>query len=290
MNPKILSNGHFSCLDHLAGSPIKCDVQPMHFKKPLFYSFLIHLIVILSLIVGVYRPDQRPLKEFNYLVVDLGSLINAEPKGPEKGLSGIQIFEFGVSGSIPELELAALPKKKISSNLPVADPEEFSKALAEGPVAEDRKEENPPVFHEALKPGENPLEAIKESLDRQIQMGQYRFMMRLNPQIAAVGVKHFYNNVHEHVLRLLQRSFSEETIENLLEKAASVEIFYDEDGGLQRVAITSESDHDLADLLNEKIQWNSVAPPAKFGLPNKAVKLHIGIDHNGKFDLNVNLL
>jgi len=114
--------------------------------------------------------------------------------------------------------------------------------------------------------------------------------MPVNPPVPAAGLKLYYESVNAHVLSLLQGSLSEDFRPTLTGRMAFVEIFYTERGGVQKISSTSDSDPDFAALLKEKIRWDSLASPAKFGLPNRAVKLRIDLDERGRFKLNLKLL
>jgi hypothetical protein len=262
----------------------------LNLKKPLLYSFAIHFIVILSLILGVYRPDKRPIKEMNYWVVDLVPLINAEPKGVQTSSPESQKFAALAEPPNPKSDVQTSAREEPFPVEVALDPPEPPELLADNLFLGVPNEANRTPSPEALRQAENPLVGMKESLGKQTQMGQYRFMMGTNSQMAAVGIKHFCKNVNQHVLSLLRRSISDEARSALLQKTACVEISYNEEGRIQKISTTSDSDPNFADILKDKIEWNSLSSPAKFGLPHKAVKLRVGIGPDGEFNLNLDLL
>jgi hypothetical protein len=155
-------------------------------------------------------------------------------------------------------------------------------------LTEDKNMPSPRL--EISERAENPLGRVEETLRQQVQRGPDHYRMRIKAHLAAIGVKHFCQNANQHLLSLLQRSISQEAMSPFLQKTACLEIFYDQEGGLQKISTTSDSDPDFAALLKDKIQWDSLSSPGKYGLPHKAVKIHIGIGPDGQFNLQLDPL
>ena len=241
----------------------------MALRKSLFYSFFIHLGLVLLLVYATHRPDHRPVRVVDHWVVDLVTAANAGPKEAKEPLLKNRIFEKKRNPT-PIIQRLKDPPEEIlppSADLDSPSPEKET-ALRLDEI------------------GQN----IGEYSTRQTQMGQYRLVMKLNNQVSAAGLKRFYLSTHEHLEKLLLTSLPEEVRNGAPPKVALVEISYQEDGGVGQVLVNSESDREFDGLLKEKIPWHSLTPPVKFGLPNKTVKLQIRIEDQGKIILNVALL
>jgi len=243
----------------------------LNFKTALFFSFLVHL-VFLAIILGLAKSGKGAVKEANYLVVNFIPRIEVEglkKETPLKVPSKSQGEATAVNFSTPE-------SKSPESNL--------NKDLMKTPVTESQ------ISPTSLVNEQNPGQAPKEIIKIQPAGRQYHFPLRTNSPPAAIGLKHFYLNINEKVIRLLQDCLSLETSGAPQEKQASVKVSFTETGVLQSVTITPDSDEDLARHLQDKIPWSSLNPPWQFGLPNKEVELKIQIDSQGNIKVNTTLL
>lgn len=131
---------------------------------------------------------------------------------------------------------------------------------------------------------------MDEYAGKQVQRWQYRFMMNINDQMTAIKVRYFYKDVRNSVKGLLYAAIPEEIMETLDGTEASVEISYREDGRIEDVSVSSDSDNEFADILKHKIQWDSVPSPARYALLNKGMKLKIYVNSRGKVNVNLELL
>ncbi len=258
---------------------------PFNLKATLFFSFLLHFIIVAGLVIGAYRQDKRPVKEVAYWVVNLVTLVNAETRGSEKGSSKTTMPEGLRKAANLKLEKEPIAKE----TTPRPKPEEGStvaKEVAGEPTDIPQAPPPLPVSH----PGENSLKLMQDAVSSQVQAGQYRFVMKMPDQMMAFKFKHFQKSVRDQAAALLKTSLSDETMGRLLKQRAAVEIYYLEDGSLQNVSFTQDSDQDLVSFMQEKISWHSLSPPAGFALPNKAMRLRIGINDQGQINVGVELL
>lgn len=218
-------------------------------KASFFYSALIHL-VILSLLLGVmYQPDKRPIREVNYWVVNLVTALKEEPKGPTTISPEDQKLPTGAILPGPMKAAPASQVRNFSWN--------ESALFQEFPgVSEPLPEQSSQQTQPALTPLEgkkieNPGQVMQASADKQIQMGQYLFGMKMGDQMMPLKIKYFQKNLRDHVFALLRTTISEEMMRPLQNQSALVEISYREDGSLQDILLSSDSHTDLADLIKD---------------------------------------
>ncbi|MEW6674557.1 MAG: hypothetical protein AB1348_00805 [Nitrospirota bacterium] len=148
---------------------------------------------------------------------------------------------------------------------------------------------------DVVPPSSDPSQEAKNILktmgdETQVQRWQYRFMMNINDQMTGIKMRYFYKNVRNSVEGLLYATIPEKIIEALNGKSASVEISYYEDGRIENVSVSSDSDNEFADILKHKIQWDSVPSPARYALLNKGMKLRIYVNSRGKVNVDLELL
>lgn len=135
-----------------------------------------------------------------------------------------------------------------------------------------------------------PSDEMDEYAGKQVQRWQYRFIMNINDQMTGIKMRYFYKNVRNSVKELLYTTIPEEIMKTLDGTEASVEISYHEDGRIEDVSVSSDSDNEFADILKHKIRWDSVPSPARYALLNKGMKLKIYVNNRGKVNVNLELL
>lgn len=248
------------------------------------FSLLIHGLILLGLIPLFFKADQRPIKEVTYWVVDLVNLKNDEIQRPQEKAQNSRDTKAWMSPSNPDTEAQVGRGEKVSPDeILLAQPEK-AQSVSANLDADVHPETAPaPVLDELPEKTTDPM-------DKQVQGAPYRFLMKINLPINAAGIKLFFKNANENMLRLVNDSLAGEILNTLQDKEASVTIFFNEGGGIQKVSITPDSDDDLAFILKDNISWNSVTPPAKFGLPNKGIKFTIHVTGQGKVLVNTTLL
>jgi len=230
------------------------------FQASIFYSLLIHLLVLLSLIVGVYRPDRRPIKEVDYWVVNLVPDINAEPRGLKK---------------VPPKDILS----KVKAPLPLSSP------AAE--IQAPRKMEVPSEVEDQVAAS---FQGMTDSLENHVQSEQYIFRMKMNDPMLGMKIIYFQKSTHAYFQGLLHSSLSQEILRTLHGKWASANLSYLEDGRIQEVSFSPDSDLDLAQILKEKIPWHSLSAPRKFSLPHRTIKVSLAINDQGNFQVWVEVL
>jgi len=247
-------------------------------------SFLLHLLIGGTLLIGTYRQDKRPVKEVGYWVVDLVPLVNAEPRSTEKGPSKTLLKN-------DRTEIARAPQKEplVAKNLPQSEPLKAPAPVANIEAEQGDIPQTPPPA--PVDPAwENSLKLMQDSLSNQIQAGQYRLVMKMPDQMMAARFFQFQKTVREQVAAQLRTSLTEEDMDRLLGKKAGVEISYSQDGNVEKVSYAQDSDPDLLALLQEKNDWNSLPSPTKYSFGSKALKLSIRINEQGKIHVGVELL
>ena len=259
------------------------------YARPVLYSLLIHSIILLLLLAFLYQPDRRPVKEVSHWVVNLVSTIKDAPKGPQTVLAE----EFhAVPGPIqPASELPAPPSVEVKSALedgllPLQESHLDSLAVPDSPSAEF-----PPAASPAEeKRAEEPVVAMQQSADQQLQTGQYLFRMRMGDRMIGMKIKYFQQTSSTHLSGLIQSAIPDDLRKTLQGKSTVIRILYQEDGTLQEILFDSGSEDLFIQILKDGIQWDSLNAPRKFGLPFREMKARIGIDAQGKPSSRITLL
>ena len=218
-------------------------------KAPFFFSALIHL-VIFSLLLGVmYQPDKRPIREMNYWAVNLVTALKEEPKGPQSGSTEDQKLPAGAILPAPVKADPVVQEKKISWNesAPLQEVPEASEPL---PESSDQQTQ-PTLPSPEVKKIEHSFQIMQESVNQQVQAGQYLFGIKMGDQMIPLRIKYFQKNVKDHVFALLRTTISEEMTRTLQDQSALIEISYHEDGSLQNILFSPDSHGDLPDLIKD---------------------------------------
>jgi len=260
------------------------------YGAPLFGSLFIHSVILLLLLAVMHQPDRRPVKEVNHWVINLVSAVKEVPQGPQTVLPEESHFLAGPIRSIPHPQPPVSTAKK-------ALPDDRSLDFHESPPA-------PSVFPErpALEPFPSPfplegkdvegaLLAMQESANQQMQMGQYIFRMRMGDRMVGVKMKYFQQNAGATLNGLIGDALPLETLKGFQGKSITLRILYREDGTLQDISVEPASEGvDLAQILKEKIPWETMNSPRKFGLPFQELKVRVSIDPEGKPLSRISLL
>jgi hypothetical protein len=241
------------------------------FQMPFIYSFVIHFILILSFMVAVHKPDTRPVKEVNYWVVNLITDRKLEPKGEKKE-----------SRPIPN---PAAGKKEVSiAQIPSAR-KEFSKLPFDQPVSDDFQDKKHLINPEAKRQEGKAVPAMQPAAN-QNQVGQYSFGIRMGDPMILRKIKLYRTNL-EGTFKVL---IAEKIPATFSEKVAAVEVSFQDDGSFANIVWTPDSNHELINFLQNKMEWPSLPSPNKFGLPNKAIRLQFHIDPQGTVQVNSAIL
>lgn len=256
-------------------------------KAPFFYSALFHLFIF-SLLLGVmYQPDKRPIREMNYWVVNLVPALKEEPKGLKAGSTEDWKLPNGAILPAPVKAAPAPHEKKFSWNESAPLPE-FPRASE--PVAEQSDQQTQPALTSPeVKKVEYSFQIMQESVNHQVQEGQYLFAMKMADQMIPFKIRYFQKNVRDHVFALLRTTISEERTRTLQDQSALLEISYHEDGSVQDILLSPGSHGDLADLIKD-LEWKSLSSPIKFGLSFKIVKIRIAVDSHNRINVNLSSL
>jgi len=256
-------------------------------KAPFFLSALIHL-VIFSLLLGVmYQPDKRPIRQVNYWVVNLVTALKEEPKGPKSVSTEDQKLPAGAILPSP-VKAAPVPREKKISWNESAPLQEFPEASEPLPEQSDQQTQ-PPLTSPEVKKVEHSFQVMQESVNHQVQAGQYLFGMKMGDQMMPLKIKYFQKNVKDHVFALLRTTISEEMTRTMQDHSALIEISYHEDGSVQNILLSPDSHGDLADLIKD-LEWKSLTSPIRFGLPFKVVKIRIAVDSQNRINVNLSSL
>ena len=252
------------------------------YGAPLFGSLFIHLAIFLLLLAVMHPPDRRPVKEVSHWVINLVSSVKEGPQGPQTVLPEESHTLAGPVQSTPQPEPPASTAKK---TLPPGHFLDFH----ESPPSPSGSPENPTVesFPAASPHGgkevEGALLAMQESAHQQMQMGQYLFRMRMGNRMVGVKMKYFQQNAGATLNGLIDNTLPLETRKGFQGKSITLRILYREDGTLQEISFDSASENvDLAQVLKEKVPWETLTTPRQFGLPFQELRVRVSIDPEGK--------
>ena len=120
-------------------------------------------------------------------------------------------------------------------------------------------------------------------------MRQYLFGMRMSDQMMPLKIRYFQKNLKDHVSALLRTTISEEMTRTLQDQSALLEIYYHEDGSVQNILLSPDSQGDLANLIKD-LEWKSLSSPVIFGLSFKVVKIRIAVDSQTRINVNLSSL
>jgi hypothetical protein len=256
-------------------------------KAPFFFSALIHLVA-LSLLLGVmYQPDKKPITKVNHWVVNLVTALKEEPKGPKSVTTEDRKLPAGAILP-PPAKAAPVPREKKISWNESAPLQEFPEASEPLPERSEQQTRPTPASPE-VKKVEHSFQIMQESVNNQVQAGQYLFGMKMGDQMMPLKIKYFQKNVKDHVFALLRTTISEEMTRTLQDQSALIEISYHEDGSVQNILFSSDSHGDLPDLIKD-VEWKSLTSPIQFGLPFKVVKIRIAVDSQNRINVNLSSL
>ena len=259
------------------------------YAGPLLYSLIIHSIILLSLLVVLYQPDRRPVKEVSHWVVNLVSAIKEGPTGPQTVLPQEPHAFAGPIQPIPKPEappsmgLKSIPEDGLLSlqefplnSLAVPDSPAAEFSMPASPVEEKRAEE--------------VVVAMRQPADQLSQTGQYLFRMGMGDRMTGVKMKYFQQTATAHLTGLIQSAIPEDLRKTLQGKSTVVRILYQEDGTLQEILFDDRSEDPLIQTLKDGIKWDALNTPRKFGLPFREMQVRIAIDPEGKPSSRITLL
>lgn len=265
------------------------------FRQSFFFSLLIHLTLFLALLWGFSQTDKRPIHSVNYWVVNLITEWNAEPKGVRSGNIEGATLALPKKQEKPKPDPApTIPHEIPLSLVATVDTETFV-IPEENTLALRRAEEDPsPTIQPILPPSgiemENALKVMKDTMNREIQLGQVLFSMRMQDQVAGLKIKYFQRNTRIYLENTLQGAIAEEERIALQGKSASAKISFSENGIPPEIAILKESDPTLAAILNERIDWRTVSSPSSYALPHKSLNVRVAVSDTGNITVRVELL
>lgn len=142
----------------------------------------------------------------------------------------------------------------------------------------------------ALPVGKRDIEAFSEHAPKQIQAWRHQFMMNVEAQLYAVKARNYYKSVAKSLKGSLASAIAAPRLQDMHNQSAVVEIVLQQDGTIEDVLVDSETDNELSEALAEKVDWNAMPLPSRFGLAEKVVKLSVVVDETGKILVNPELL
>lgn len=142
----------------------------------------------------------------------------------------------------------------------------------------------------SLPVGKSDVHAFTEYAPKQIQAWRHQFMMNVEAQLHAVKARNYYKSVAKSLRGTLASAIAEGRLQEMHEQSAVVEIALQQDGTIEDVLVDSEIDNDLSEALVEKVDWNAMPLPSRFGLAERVVKLTVTVDETGKILVNPELL
>jgi hypothetical protein len=238
----------------------------------------------------MHQPDRRPVKEVSHWVINLVSAVKEGPQGPRTVLPEESHALAGPVRSTPHSQPPVSAAKKAIPDDRFLDFHESPPApsvFPESPILESFPSASPQEGKEA----KGVLLAMQESANQQTQMGQYIFRMRMGDRMAGVKMKYFQQNAGATLNGLIGNTLPLETLKGFQGKSIILRILYREDGTLQEISFDSASEGvDLAQVLKEKIPWEILTSPRKFGLPFQELKVRVSIDPEGKPLSRISLL
>jgi hypothetical protein len=109
--------------------------------------------------------------------------------------------------------------------------------------------------------------------------------MRMGNELTGAKIKYFYKNLREQV-SLLFRPSGAGSAEILEGGATSLDVFYREDGEVERISYSPGFEGTATGLL-DRPEWKKLPSPVKFGLPFKSVRLRIALDSAGQVNVGI---
>jgi hypothetical protein len=284
-------NASFSLASDPSPGPLNLRrTLPGKYGAALLYSLFIHLLILLVLLAVMHRPDRRPVKEVSHWVINLVSALKEGPQGPQTVLPEESHILAGPVQALSHREPPVVAAQKIPPEDRFLDSQESPPAPSVFPERPALEPFPPPPPWEG-KDVEGVLLAMQESASQQMQMGQYIFRMRMGDRVAGVKMKYFQQNAGTILNGLIGSVLPLETLKGFQGKSIILRILYREDGSLQEISFDSLSEGvDLAQILKEKIPWETLTSPRKFGLPFQELKVRISIDPEGKPLSRISLL
>ena len=142
----------------------------------------------------------------------------------------------------------------------------------------------------SLPVGKSDVQAFTEHAPKQIQAWRHQFMMNMEGQLYAIKARNYYKSVTKSLRSSLASTLTAERLQDMHNQSAVVEIALQQDGAIEDVLVDSEADNELLDVLVEKLDWNRLPLPSRFGLEGRVVKLTVTVDETGKILVNPELL
>jgi len=233
----------------------------------------------------MHQPDRRPVKEVSQWVINL---VSPQKEGPKGGKTLLPEESHALAGPIEAIPHP--PQQTSAENRPLYD--DPSPDAYESPLPEQNfPEPSPAAFPQEGEKVEGALLAMQESSSQQMQMGQYLFRMRMGDRMVGVKMKYFQQTAGAALDHLIGDALPEEVLKDLKGKSITLRISYREDGTLDHISVDAASEEiDLARVLKEKIPWETLNSPRKFGLPFQELKVRIQVDAEGKPLSRISLL
>lgn len=259
------------------------------YAVPVFSSLFIHSVILLFLLMVLYQPERRPVKEVSHSVINLVSTIKEGPKGSPSVLPEETHAISGPVQPTPEPPAPVSASEKISADGSLSS---FQESPPDSVAVPDSLlDEFPPASSPNEEKGaEGATFAMQQSAGQQLQMGQYLFRMRMGDRMIGTKIKYFQKTSSAHLMGLIQSAIPEDLRKTLQGKSTVVRILYQDDGTLKEIHFDDPSDDPFIQILKEVIQWDTLNGPPKFGLPFREIKVRIGIDASGKPSSRITLL
>lgn len=170
------------------------EIRSFDLRQPLFFSFVVHLLIFVGLRWEFHQPKRRPIKEVNVWVGNLVSEWNAEPKGQKEG-------------NIEGVTLALPSQRERSDRMP--------------PLPAEKQ----PLYSSTGKM-EDRLRLMRDAADQQIKMGKYLFTLKAMDQMVGIKIRHFQKNVRLSLEGILKASIPEEERIPLKGKTGAVRVSF----------------------------------------------------------------
>lgn len=159
-----------------------------------------------------------------------------------------------------------------------------------GEAAPPDKTQERPGEESSSSPAENRWKVMKDTADRQIQMGQYLFIMKTPDPMMGIKIRNYQKNLRVSLESIIKAAIMEEERPRFQGKAAAVQVSFPADGNIPALSLAPESDAALARILEEKIDWRKVIPPSSYALPHKAMNVKVAVNDAGNITVRVELL
>ncbi len=234
----------------------------MHVTNALTRSLLLHALLLV--LISVQAQNNKPIKT----PVPLKWVMDVKVVLQER-----------------ELQLPRQGGKDVKTDMPPTVKSRVKAVANSKPAVEDKKSEDLPKPVEAApadksapvdsgkaEEGDPAVAADPQAMARQMQQA---FGAQMNAQFMLMHMSAFFKGARLSTQAFINSGTTEESREKLNGKTAFVKLLYQEDGTLENVEVSSESD-ELKSLL-ENVSWKAVPLPKTYYLPYRGIGMQIEI-------------